>query len=35
MRWGWLAGVTKGDITLTHLLSVAVGSWEVAVGTLG
>lgn len=35
MRWGWLAGVTKEDITFTYLLSVAVGSWEVAVGMLG
>lgn len=35
MRWRWLAGVTKEGITFTHLLSVAVGSWEVAVGTLG
>lgn len=34
MWWGWNAGARK-DSLFTHLLAVAVGSWEVAVGTLG
>lgn len=34
MWWGWRAGARK-DSLFTHLLAVAVGSWEVAVGTLG